>query len=110
MGDSWIDGAIAGAGGVARPLITSRIIGGNPMGATQFTHGQAIRELIEAGYMRDVTELAEAEGWMEAVFPTSLLDSCMYEGRLYCVPSNIHSQQWLWLNNDVFTEAGLAVP
>lgn len=109
-GDTWVDGAIAGAGGVARPLITSRIIGGNPMGATQFTHGQAIRELIEAGYMRDVTELAEAEGWMEAVFPASLLESCTFEGRLYCVPSNIHSQQWLWLNNDVFTEAGLAVP
>lgn len=109
-GDTWIDGAIAGAGGVARPLITSRIIGGNPMGATQFTHGQAIRELIVAGYMRDVTDLAQQEGWMETVFPTSLLDSCMYEGRLYCVPSNIHSQQWLWLNNDVFTSAGLAVP
>ncbi|MEJ2036388.1 MAG: carbohydrate ABC transporter substrate-binding protein, partial [Maritimibacter sp.] len=38
-GNTWVDGAIAGAGGVARPLITSRITGGDPMGATQFTHG-----------------------------------------------------------------------
>ncbi len=109
-GNHWVDGAIAGAGGVARPLITSRITGGDPMGATQFTHGQAMRELIEAGFMRDVTEVAEAQGWKDQIFPQSLLDSCTFEGKLYCVPSNIHSQQWLWLNNAVFTDNGLAVP
>ena len=35
-GDKWVDGAIAGSGDVARPIIISRILGGNPMGATQF--------------------------------------------------------------------------
>ncbi|WP_374565468.1 ABC transporter substrate-binding protein [Nitratireductor sp. ZSWI3] len=109
-GNTWIDGAIAGAGGVARPLITSRITGGDPMGATQFTHSAAMVELIEAGFMRDVTELAETAGWKEKIFPQSLLESCTFEGRLYCVPSNIHSQQWLWLNNAVFEDNGLAVP
>lgn len=109
-GNGWTDGAIAGAGGVARPLITSRITGGDPMGATQFTHSSAMRELIEAGFMRDVTEIAEAQGWKAQIFPQSLLDSCTFEGKLYCVPSNIHSQQWLWLNNAVFEDNGLAVP
>ncbi|MFO1034886.1 MAG: hypothetical protein U1E15_12735 [Hyphomicrobiales bacterium] len=33
--DHWVDGAIAGSGDVARPIIISRILGGNPMGATQ---------------------------------------------------------------------------
>jgi len=28
--DKWVDGAIAGPGGVARPIIISRIIGGDP--------------------------------------------------------------------------------
>ena len=32
---SWIDGAIAGSGGTARPIIISRILGGDPMAATQ---------------------------------------------------------------------------
>lgn len=109
-GHTWVDGAIAGAGGVARPLITSRITGGDPMGATQFTHSAAMGELIEAGFMRDVTELAEANGWKDKIFPPSMLKSCTFDGRLYCVPSNIHSQQWLWLNNSVFTKNGLAVP
>lgn len=109
-GNTWIDGAIAGAGGVARPLIASRITGGDPMGATQFTHSNAMNELILAGYMRDVTALAEAGGWRDVIFPPSLLDSCTFDGKIYCVPTNIHSQQWLWLNTSVFTANGLAVP
>jgi glucose/mannose transport system substrate-binding protein len=109
-GNKWVDGAIAGAGGVARPLITSRITGGDPMGATQFTQSSAMHELIEAGLMRDVTALADAQGWKDKIFPPALLDSCTFEGKLYCVPSNIHSQQWLWLNNKVFTDNGLTIP
>lgn len=109
-GNHWVDGAIAGAGGVARPLITSRITGGDPMGATQFTHGKAMRELIEAGFIRDVSDIAEKGGWQDLIFPQSLLESCTFEGKLYCVPTNIHSQQWLWLNNSVFENAGLDAP
>jgi glucose/mannose transport system substrate-binding protein len=39
-GDKWVDGAIAGSGSTARPIIISRILGGNPMGATQLNHGR----------------------------------------------------------------------
>ena len=34
-GNKWVDGAIAGSGDVARPIIISRILGGNPMGACE---------------------------------------------------------------------------
>ena len=34
---TWIDGAIAGSGGTARPIIISRILGGDPMHATQLS-------------------------------------------------------------------------
>ena len=49
--NNWVDGAIAGGGGTARPIIVSRIIGGDPMGAFQFKHGRQAEELIEAGYV-----------------------------------------------------------
>ena len=39
-GNTWVDGAIAGSGGTARPIIISRILGGDPMGATQLNHGR----------------------------------------------------------------------
>ena len=109
-GDTWIDGAIAGSGGVARPIIISRIIGGDPMGATQLNHGRQAEELIEAGLMLDLTDLAEAEGWRDIVHPVSLLDSCTLDGRIYCVPVNIHSWQWIWLSNQAYADAGVDTP
>lgn len=108
--NTWIDGAIAGGGGTSIPAIISRIIGGDPMGATQLNHGRQAQELIEAGMMTDLTDLAEAEGWRDIVHPVSLLDSCTVDGRVYCVPMNIHSAQWLWVSHGAFEKAGLPIP
>ena len=109
-GDKWIDGAIAGGGGTARPIMISRITGGDPMGATQFNHGQQALELVEAGLMLDLTDVAEANNWKEIIFPPSLLDSCTVDGRIYCAPVNIHSPEWLWLSNKVYEDLGIPVP
>jgi glucose/mannose transport system substrate-binding protein len=109
-GNKWVDGAIAGSGDVARPIMVSRIQGGKPMGATQFNHGRQAEELVQAGLMRDLTDLATKEHWKELVRPASLLDSCTVDGKIYCVPVNIHSQQWLWISNKAFQDAKVAVP
>ena len=109
-GNTWLDGAIAGSGGTARPIIISRIIGGDPMGATQMNHGRQAQELIEAGLLLDLTDVAEAGGWADIVNPSSLLDACTLDGRIYCVPVNIHSSQWIWLSHTAYENAGLDVP
>lgn len=107
---NWVDGAIAGSGGTALPIIISRIVGGDPMGATQLNHGRQAEELIQAGLLTDLTEVAEAEGWRDFIYPSSLLDACTYEGRIYCAPVNIHSWQWIWLSHAAFAKAGVDVP
>jgi len=109
-GNHWVDGAIAGSGGTARPIMISRITGGDPMGATQFNHGRQAEELVQAGLMRDLTDVATKEKWKDIVKPASLLDSCTIDGKIYCAPVNIHSWQWLWLSNDAFKKAGVDVP
>jgi glucose/mannose transport system substrate-binding protein len=109
-GDTWIDGAIAGGGDTARPIMVSRILGGDPPGAFQFNHGRQAEELIEAGLLLDLTEVAEANNWEEIVYPPSLLDACTVDGRVYCAPLNIHSWQWLWLSNQAYATAGVPVP
>jgi glucose/mannose transport system substrate-binding protein len=109
-GDKWIDGAIAGSGGTARPIMIARITGGDPMGATQFNHGQQAQELVEAGLMLDLTDVAEANNWKDIIFPKGLLDSCTIDGRIYCAPVNIHSPEWLWLSNKVYEDLGIPVP
>lgn len=107
---NWIDGAIAGSGGTARPIIISRILGGDPMHATQLNHGRQAEELIEAGLLLDLTDVAEAEGWKDIVNPSSLLDACTLDGKIFCAPVNIHSWQWMWLSHKAFADAGTAVP
>jgi glucose/mannose transport system substrate-binding protein len=109
-GDHWVDGAIAGGGGTARPVMISRITGGDPMGATQFNHGQQALELVEAGLMLDLTDVAEANHWKDIVYPPSLLDACTVDGKIYCAPVNIHSPEWLWLSNKAYADAGIPVP
>lgn len=109
-GNHWVDGAIAGSGGTARPIMISRITGGDPMGATQFNHGRQAEELVQAGLMRDLTDVATAGKWKEVIRPSTLLDSCTIDGKIYCAPLNIHSWQWLWLSNAAFEKAGVPVP
>ena len=109
-GNKWVDGAIAGSGGTARPIMISRITGGDPMAATQFNHCRQAEELAEAGLMKDLTAVAEKEGWKDIIKPASLLESCTIDGKIYCAPVNIHSWQWLWLSNGAFEQAGVAVP
>lgn len=109
-GNKWVDGAIAGSGDTARPIMVSRITGGDPMAATQFNHGRQAQELVEAGLMRNLDDVAAAENWKAVVNPPSLLEGCTLDGHIYCVPVNIHSWQWLWLSNKAFADAGVAVP
>ena len=109
-GNHWVDGAIAGSGDTARPIIISRILGGNPMGATQLNPGKDADDLIKADLMLDLTELATAEDWKSIINPTSQLTSCTYDGKVYCVPVNLHSGQWMWINRHVYEDNGIAVP
>lgn len=107
---NWVDGAIAGGGDTARPIMVSRIIGGDPMDAFQFNHGRQAEELIENGLLLDITDVAEEQGWFDKVNPPQLLDACTYEGKVYCAPVNIHSWQWMWVAHAPYEEAGLEVP
>ena len=109
-GDHWVDGAIAGSGDVARPIIISRILGGNPMGATQLNPGKDADDLIKAGLMLDISDVAKAGDWIHKLRPASQLASCTVDGKVYCVPVNLHSAQWMWTNRKVYEDAGLKPP
>ena len=107
-GHIWSDAALAGED--AGQLMVSRIIGGDPMDAFQFPSGREAEQMVAAGLLLDITDVAEAGGWREVITPSSLLDVCTYDGRVYCVPINIHSWQWMWLSNAAYADVGLPVP
>lgn len=108
-GDSWIDTAIAG-GDNARSATMQRILGGDPPEAAQFNISRQFEELIEADLLVDLTDLAEKEGWRDFIRPSSILEPCEKDGRIYCVPVNIHSWQWGWASIPVFEKSGVPLP
>lgn len=107
--DKWLDTAIAG-GPNSRAATMQRVLGGDPPGAAQFNPGRQYEELIEGGYLLDLTELAEKEGWKDFIRPESILtNACEKDGKIWCVPVNIHSWQWGWASIPVFEKAGVEV-
>ena len=109
MGGTWIDTAITG-GDNARGTTVNRIIGGNPPTAAQFNISKQFVDLVEQGQLQSLEEVASAEGWRDFIYPPELIETCEFEGEFYCVPVNIHSWQWMWINNDVYKQVGLPVP
>ena len=109
MGNTWIDTAITG-GENARGTTVNRIIGGNPPTAAQFNISKQFVDLVEQGLLQSLEEVASAEGWRDFIYPPELIETCEFEGEFYCVPVNIHSWQWMWINNDVYEQVGLPVP
>jgi glucose/mannose transport system substrate-binding protein len=109
-GNHWVDSALAGSGTGANPVIISRIIGGDPMGATQMNTGRDAEELIQAGLIRDLTPIADELGVKDFYVDASLLDPCTYDGKIYCFPVNIHSWDWLWLSTKAYEKIGQPVP
>lgn len=109
MGNTWIDTAITG-GDNARGTTVNRIIGGNPPTAAQFNISKQFVDLVEQGQLQSLEEVASAEGWRDFIYPPALIETCEFEGEFYCVPVNIHSSQWMWINKEVFAKAGVAEP
>ena len=108
-GDHWVDSAIA-LGENARPAIMNRALGGDPPDAAQFNPGRQYEELIAAGLLLDLTPLAEKEGWDDFIRPESIKAPCKIDGHWWCVPVNIHIENWAWTSNAAFSKAGLEVP
>jgi glucose/mannose transport system substrate-binding protein len=108
-GDHWVDGAIA-LGETARATVMQRALGGDPPDASQFNPGRQYEELIAAGLLLDLTPLAEKEGWSDFIRPDQIKEPCLIDGHWWCVPVNIHMQNWAWASVAAFQKAGLEVP
>ena len=87
-----------------------RALGGDPPDAAQFNPGRQYEDLIQAGLLLDLTPLAEEEGWNDFIRPDQIKEPCLIDGKWWCVPVNIHMQNWAWASIPAFTKAGLEVP
>lgn len=107
-GGQWVDTAIAG-GDNARAAALNRIAGGNPPTASQFNTSKQYLELIDAGMLASVDEVAAKEGW-DTWMPGPIKNVIKIKGSYYAVPVNIHSSTWFWYSKAVLAKAGVAEP
>ena len=105
-GGVWVDRAVAGND----PLLAAamnRIVGGNPPSASHFNTGRPFEELVEAGLLRDVDDVAGPGNWA-AVIPSVFLEAITRDGKVMAVPINLQTENWLWYSTEVFEKSGIA--
>ncbi|MGI9487911.1 MAG: ABC transporter substrate-binding protein [Geminicoccaceae bacterium] len=107
-GGEWIDTAIAG-GEQARAAGVNRIVGGEPPTAMQFNTGRQFDELVEAGVLRDLDDIAAEGKWRENL-PPVITGAIERDGKIFATPVNIHGENWFWYNNQVLADAGVEPP
>jgi glucose/mannose transport system substrate-binding protein len=105
-GGVWVDSAIAG-GEAARAAAVNRIVGGTPSTAAQFNTSKQFHDIIDAGLLNNVDDVAIKNGW-DKMLPAPILNAVKIKGHYYAVPVNIHMPAWFWYSKPAFTKAGIA--
>ncbi|MEY8879489.1 MAG: ABC transporter substrate-binding protein [Leptothrix sp. (in: b-proteobacteria)] len=108
-GVKWVDMAVAGGGGeAAMTALRARAVAGNPPTAAQLL-GMAVIDWSNEGFLTDLNEVANKEGW-DKVVPPALQRFAKADGKYVAVPVNIHRPHWLWMNAKIFKDNGLTPP
>lgn len=104
-GGKWVDTAVAGIEAM-QTLALNRILGGNPPGSVKYVAGPQMDNLVEAGMLRTLDDVA-AEGRWSEVLPQAFLDAITREGHIYAVPVHNHGQNWMRYSKEVLAKSGV---
>lgn len=99
-----------GAGVVAKAVLKTRMLGGDPPSTFQVHTGQElIGTWVIADRMEDLSFLYQAQGWYD-VFPKTLIDLSSTSAGVWSVPVNIHRSNVLWYIPAHLAKWGVSVP
>lgn len=105
-GNTWKDNPVAG-GEAARMTARTRILGGDPPTSMQWQIGAPLMALAEEGQLNDVDEVAK--DW-DKVLPAVIAERAKFNGKYVTAPMDIHGHNWLWGNQAVLDDVGIAMP
>ena len=105
-----INATVAGGGGsAARPVLQTRLAGGNPPDTWQSHPGyELLGQYVEPGYCEEITELYKSDGWDKA-FPKGLVDLMTKDGKVYAVLASVHRGNCLWFNKKLLEKNGVTI-
>src|SRR6516164_8246365 len=110
-GVELVNAIVAGGGGsTARPVLQTRLAGGNPPDSWQTHPGwELLGQYVEPGYCEPITELYKSDGW-DTAFPEELVVNLMTKDRkIYAVLAGIHRGNVLWYNTKLLEKNGIKV-
>jgi glucose/mannose transport system substrate-binding protein len=101
---------VYGAGGsAAKPLLRTRLAGGNPPDTWQAHPGRELLDLyVEQGYCESLSNLYDDQGWKK-VFPSELVKIMTKDGNTYAVLVGIHRGNVLWYNKKLLQKNGITI-
>src|SRR6202521_2439861 len=106
-----VNAPVAGGGGsAARPVLQTRLAGGNPPDTWQSHPGhELLDQYVDAGQCEAITDLYKTDGWDDA-FPKELVVNFMTKDRkIYAVLAGIHRGNVLWYNTKLLEKNGIKV-
>jgi glucose/mannose transport system substrate-binding protein len=105
-----INATVAGGGGsAARPVLQTRLAGGNPPDTWQSHPGwEMLGQYVEPGYCEEITALYKSDGWDKA-FPKGLVNLMTKDGKVYGVLAGVHRGNNLWYNKKLLEKNGITV-
>jgi glucose/mannose transport system substrate-binding protein len=106
-----VNATVAGGGGsAARPVLQTRLSGGNPPDSWQTHPGwELLGQYVDPGYCEPITDLYKSDGWDKA-FPKELVVNLMTKDRkIYAVLAGIHRGNVLWYNAKLLQKNGIKV-
>jgi glucose/mannose transport system substrate-binding protein len=108
-GVEWKDAAVAGGtGSNAYQVLRSRLAAGTPPSGAQM-HIQETLVWAGEGLLRDLSALADTNGWRDAVLP-AIQSNYEVDGKWVAVPVTMHRSNWLWYNSALLEKVGAQPP
>jgi glucose/mannose transport system substrate-binding protein len=105
-----INATVAGGGGsAARPVLQTRLAGGNPPDTWQSHPGwELLGQYVDPGYCEPLNDIYKAQNW-EKVLPAQLINLLTKDGKQWCVLAGVHRGNTLWFNKKVLEKAGIKI-
>jgi glucose/mannose transport system substrate-binding protein len=105
-----INATVAGGGGsAARPVLQTRLAGGNPPDTWQSHPGwEMLSQYVEPGYCETITDLYKSDEWSKA-FPKGLVNLMSKGGKIYGVLPGVHRGNDLWYNKKLLAKIGITI-
>jgi glucose/mannose transport system substrate-binding protein len=105
-----INATVAGGGGSsARPVLQTRLAGGDPPDTWQVhPGGELLGQYVDPGYVVPVNDIYESEGWYDVV-PQALIDMSSRDGDVYLVVVGVHRGNGFWYNKPLLEANGITI-